>query len=190
VGSSDRVNAVAKSTAREDVLPDVVKTWEPSAQASALSKTTIWGSIYAFIAFILLWKAQNEMDFVRRRKSLKDLVHKRVKKVEAALSRQDFRSVGAEMTNIFYLVLGETVGDGKASLEIEKLLEKAPPSLRRDFASDIMKYFEIFQTLSFAPDEMLGALKESSALKENVAQARKLIGKIISQSTEATDKDA
>ncbi len=190
VGSSNRVGTAAAPVIRENALPDVIKTWTPSSQATVASAPSFWAGIYGFILLTLLWKAQRELGFGRKRKSLKDLVQKRMKKVDLALNKQDFRSVGAEMTNIFYLVLGETVGDGKASLEIAKLLEKASPSLRRDYSADIMKYFEVFQTLSFAPDEMLGALKESSSLKENVAQTKKLIGKIISQSTETNDKDA
>lgn len=191
VGASSRIGSGPAPTPPAlsgHVLPEILQTWEKPLGFSVAQKPLVWGGIYFLVLLSLVWKAQSEIGFGQRRKSLKDLVQRRMKKIDAALANQDFRKVGAEMTNIFYLVLGETVGEGGSGQEISKLLEKAPPSLRRDYAADIMKYFEIFQTLSFAPEEMLGALKDSSQLKNNVEAAKKLIHRVISVNVENVDE--
>ncbi|OYZ18644.1 MAG: hypothetical protein B7Y39_13410 [Bdellovibrio sp. 28-41-41] len=72
-----------------------------------------------------------------------------------------------EITNIFYFVLGELAGEGGGSLEIRKLLDKMPTNIRRDYEKDILVLFEYFQTLSFAPDELIEKLKNPTDIKNN-----------------------
>ncbi len=192
VGGSNRIagdSSPTKAKIREDVLPDVIVAWEKPAGFALGKNPWVWVALYAGILASLLWKAQREMGFGRRRQSLRDLVRRRMKKVDSALVAQDFRKVGLEMTNIFYLILGESVGEGRATQEITKLLEKASPSLRRNYASEIYKYFDIFQTLSFAPEEMLGSLKDPAVLKTDVAQARQLFAQIISTTSDSSSAE-
>lgn len=194
VGASTRMNTkAAPATAakpNENVLPDVLMTWDRPVSSSLARSPVAWSGLYILIFAGLLWKAQREIGFGQRRRSLKDLVQKRWKKVDAAVGAHDVRGVGAEMTNIFYLVLGESIGEGGAAVEISRLLEKASPSLRRDHGTEIVRSFEFFQTLSFAPEEMLGAMKDPAQVKEQLAQARRLIGKIISLSEEGSSKES
>lgn len=183
VGSSSRITEGEKSPALPSAgerLPDPIMEWAPASQGSLLYRPWLWALVYGGISLALLLKTQREFGWGRRRRSLKDLVHKRYKKVDGALAKNDYRKVGVEMTNIFYTVLGEVAGTGGASLEIERLLELVPPSLRRDHGDEIAKNFEVFQTLSFAPEEMLGTLKESNTLKSHVDRAKKVIGAVVS----------
>ncbi|MNS67335.1 hypothetical protein D3C72_1005850 [compost metagenome] len=182
-GSSQRISGApaGKTAVREDVLPDVVLTWQPSVASNVTAQPWVWFGVFAGVFAALLFKAQKELAlWGNRRKSLKELIQKRFKKVDAAAAKGDYRLVGTEMTNIFYVVLGEIAGSGGASMEIEKLLELAPPSLRRDHGADIKKSFEVFQTLSFAPEEMMGSLKSAESLKENTKSAEKLLFTVIS----------
>lgn len=191
VGAASRVSggkaAAPVAKIPENVLPGVLTTWEKPVTSSLAQNPVAWSGLYALVFLSLLWKAQKEIGFGRRRRSLKELVQRRWKKVDGAYSAQDMRSVGAEMTNIFYLVLGESVGEGGGALEIKHLLEKASPSLRRDYGAELIRSFEVFQTLSFAPDEMLGGLKEPAQVKKELDQARRLISKIISLSDEGAN---
>ncbi|KHD88285.1 MAG: hypothetical protein OM95_09025 [Bdellovibrio sp. ArHS] len=182
VGSSSRLadgKTSAKSTIMENKLPNPVMSWAPATEAHVLYRPWLWMVVYGAMALGLLVKAQKEFGWGRRRRTLKELVNKRYKQVDGALSKNDYRKVGVEMTNIFYLVLGEVAGEGGASQEIERLLALMPPSLRRDHGDEIAKNFEIFQTMSFAPEEMLGALKDSSSMKVNVEKAKKIISSVI-----------
>ncbi|WP_413612487.1 BatD family protein [Bdellovibrio sp. HCB-110] len=184
VGSSSRMadngKAAAKPVVVENKLPDPIMAWEPATEASVLYRPWLWAVIYGGISLGLLVKTQREFGWGRRRRTLKELAQKRYKRVDAALSKSDYRKVGVEMTNIFYMVLGEVAGEGGASQEIERLLALMPPSLRRDYGDEIAKTFEIFQTMSFAPEEMLGSLKETSTMKTNVERGKKVVGAVIS----------
>jgi len=181
VGSSARMadTGKAKAALPENRLPDPVLRWEPATDAGLLYRPWVWGLIYGLISLSFLFKAQREFGWGRRRRTLKELVQKRYKKIEVALTKNDYRKVGVEMTNTYYMVLGEIAGTGGASQEISRLVDLMPPSLRRDHGDDIAKSFETFQTLSFAPEEALGRLKESSQLKASVEQGKKVISAII-----------
>ncbi len=183
VGSSSRLADASKSVApvqKAAQLPGLVMEWAPSSRASALASGWLWAVVYGAISGVLLLKARSEFGWGRRRRSLKELVSRRYKVVDSALNAADFRKVGVEMTNIFYTILGEVAGTGGASLEIERLLEMVPPSLRRDHGAEILKSFETFQTMSFAPEEMLGNLKNKETMKSHIDQAKKVIGGVIS----------
>ncbi len=183
VGSSSRLAETTKPVVApkiiENKLPDPIMLWEPSTSASVVYRPWVWALVYGVMSLGLLWKAQREFGWGRRRRSLKDLVSKRYKLVDSALQKGDYRKVGVEMTNIFYIVLGEASGTGGASTEITRLLEMVPPSLRRDHGDDIAKTFEIFQTMSFAPEEMLGSLKDPAQMKNHVEHGKKVISAVI-----------
>ncbi|MEK2690354.1 BatD family protein [Bdellovibrio sp. GT3] len=187
VGSSQRMSgtpAPAAAKVVENKLPDVIMAWQPSAQASVLARPWLWLVIYAGVFVTLLVKAQREFGWGRRRRTLKEQVGKRYKVVDQAVGKDDYRKVGAEMTNIFYMVMGQVAGESGASQKIEDLMAQIPPSLRRDHGDEITKTFEIFQTMSFAPDEMLGSLKEKATMKQNIERGKKVISELISSKEE------
>lgn len=190
VGSSQRMTGVdgkpaaAPAKVEENKLPNVIMAWEPSAQASVMYRPWLWALIYLSAFGALVWKSQRELGWGRRRRSLKDQVAKRYKVVDQALGKEDFRTVGTEMTNIFYLVLGHVAGESGAAQQVHDLMTQIPPSLRRDYGDEIAKTFETFQTLSFAPEEMLGSLKSKDSMKTNVERAKKVIAQLISSKEE------
>ncbi|MBO9667037.1 MAG: BatD family protein, partial [Bdellovibrio sp.] len=190
VGSSQRMAGTGATTSTpapkvvENKLPDVIMAWEPSAQASVVYRPWLWAIIYLGIGVALAWKSQREFGWGRRRRTLKEQVNKRYKTVDHALAREDFRTVGTEMTNIYYMVLGQVAGESGASQKIDDLMAQIPPSLRRDHGDEIAKTFEAFQTLSFAPEEMLGSLKSKDSMKINVERAKKVISELISSKEE------
>lgn len=182
VGSSQRMADTGKPAANkvaENKLPDVIMTWQPSAEASVLARPWLWVLIFSGVFGALLLKAQHEFGWGRRQRTLKEIVQKRYKVLDAALAKADVRNVGTEMTNIFYLVMGHVSGEGGASHKIQELLEMMPPSLRRDHGDEITKTFEIFQTMSFAPEEMLASLKDPATMKSHVERAKKVVTEII-----------
>lgn len=186
VGASSRLAEAdqATKTGKKAQLPNPIMHWSPATESSLLAQPSLWLALYGAADAVLLWKSQKEMGWRRRRRTLKEIVQKRYKKVDNAVHNGEYRKVGAEMTNIFYLVLGELAGSGGASLEMNRLMEMIPPSLRRDYGDAIQKEFEVFQTLSFAPEEMLGSLKEKDELKSHVAKGKKVIDSLIAQTSE------
>lgn len=166
------------------VLPDLIMAWEEPGHFRIASQSFFWGGIYVLVGLFLVWRSKVELGWGRRRQNLRDLVNKRYKKLEALLKKNDYRGIGAEMMNIFNLVLGTVSGQEAAGLDLEKMLERIPPSLRREHGDALKKQFEIFQVMSFAPEDMLGAYKEPSTVQKEVGAAKSLLQKLINSNPE------
>jgi len=127
VGSSQRLAdggkaAATTATVAENKLPDVIMAWQPSSSGGMMTRPWMWFVIFAGILIGLGVKAQREFGWGQRRRTLKELIQKRYKSLDQAVVAGDFRKVGAEMTNIFYIVLGnlagESSGEGGASQKL------------------------------------------------------------------------
>lgn len=114
-----------------------------------------------------------------QRKDLTKLLARRLRKAEAAAGAGDFRAAGVEMINLFAEILGEISGQGGSHQEVEKMLELGPPSLRRQYGEQILQQLTHFQTLAFAPEEMLRTAKNAPELTKKVREARTLLTAIV-----------
>ncbi len=171
-----------KAAPKAPELPEVLVSWKSSSSGPAMPQGLLWVVVFGIVFISLLLKARRELGGGQKKKDLKADVQKRLKKVNAACESSDWRLVGTEMTNVFYFALGELSGQGGASLEISKLLDQAPSSLRRDFGVELSKLIEIFQILSFAPESVVGALREKAEMKKNIEATEKILFKAIAAS--------
>jgi hypothetical protein len=57
---------------------------------------------------------------------------------------------------MIYKVIGSISDEGNSGLEIQKLLDQLPPSIRRDLGVILQKYVEKWQILAFAPEVAWG----------------------------------
>jgi hypothetical protein len=176
--------AKSEETLRGNVLPDLILTWEKPSPFKMASEPTFWGGIYAFVLLFLGWRSKAELGWGRRRQSLRELVTKRYKKLDPLLKKNDYRAIGAEMMNIFNLVLGSISGQEASGLELERMLERIPPSLRREHGEALKKQYEVFQVMSFAPEDMLGVYKQESTVRKEVDGAKSLLQKLINSNAE------
>lgn len=166
------------------VLPDLILSWEQPSKFNVASQPLFWPGVYALISLILLWRSKVELGWGRRRQNLRDLITKRYKKLESRIKKNDYRGIGAEMTNIFNLVLGSISGQEAAGLELDRMLERIPPSLRREYGEALKKQYEVFQVMSFAPENMLGSYKEPQVVQKEVDAAKSLLQKLINSNPE------
>ncbi|MGZ3746407.1 MAG: BatD family protein [Pseudobdellovibrionaceae bacterium] len=166
------------------VLPDLILTWEEPSKFRLASQPFFWGGMYTFVALLLVWRSKVELGWGRRRQNLRDLVSKRYQKLEVLLKKNDYRGIGSEMMNIFNLVLGVVSGQEAAGLELERMLERLPPSLRREHGEAMKKQYDIFQVMSFAPEDMLGEYKQEGRVQKEVETAKALLQKIINSNPE------
>lgn len=170
-------------------LPDVILTADFSEGGVQLLTTPfLWIGVFGTIFGILLMKAQSEFGWGRKKKSLKEQLEPRFKKIEKALDKNLFREVGAETINAYYFVLGDLAGEGGGSQEIQKLLNLIPSSLRRNYSKQILDSFEKFQTLTFAPEETLKDLKTPENLQKSVREAKGLILKLVGEASAQTSE--
>lgn len=161
-------------------LPDPILEQEATAGIGAFvaSSANRAGVLFFLYAISFVWLGVRAFSVFSGREQKKDLVkllQRRLKKAEAAAGRSDFRAAGVEMINLFAEILGELTGQGGSHREIEKMLELGPPSLRRQFGPEILTQLQDFQTLAFAPEELLKSAKSSGELNQKVAAARKLL---------------
>jgi hypothetical protein len=173
-----------KAPAPGTYLPGLMLTWEHSSLFSQAGTPAVAGGMYALALLLLIWKSKVELGWGRRRQTLRDIVNKRTKKLETSMQKNDYRRVGAEMTNIFNLVLGSISGQEASGLELERMLERISPSLRREYGDALRKQYEAFQIMSFAPEDMLGPYKQAATVRKEVDSAKVLLQKLINSNPE------
>ena len=160
--------------------PQLLMEWESGSKIPIEAKNSFFALVYVFIFGALFMRARRELGWGERKKDLMRALKARLRRVNAKLDAGDWRGVGTEMTNAVYFVLGEISGEGGAHTELDKLLLKAPPSIRRELAGSLSKQMEIFQVLSFAPEAVVGSLKDPAQLKKAVADMEKLMERAVS----------
>lgn len=161
-------------------IPQILIEWQPTAFALSQNQMfSVWGSLY-LLAFIFLgWRSYLTFGNQQHKKDIETLLKSKFKKIHDLQSKQDWRSVGVEVMNTFYFLIGEISGQGGANQEIEKLILKVPPSVRREVGEELLKTLKIFEVLSFAPEAAVGKLKEKTELKKHVSQMEKVLLKAV-----------
>lgn len=175
---------------KEPALPSPSLDWEASGFTPPVPKSAIWSFIYAFVLAALGWRLAVEGDFLRRKRDLKKMVGKRLEKIRALIAKDDWRQVGVQGTNLVYFVLGEISGLGGAGQELGKLLEQSPPSVRRELGEPIKQLLQKLELLSFAPENLVGALREKAQMKTLIQSLEKTVDtalRMVDQNTETSE---
>jgi BatD DUF11 like domain len=160
--------------------PKLITDYRNDSPLSTSATLLIWCGVFLAVFATLFWRARIELGWGQKKKDLLRILHARLKRVEARAAAGDWRGVGTEMTNTVYFVLGAITGEGGAHLELSKLMLKAPPSVRRELAEPVAKQMEVFQILTFAPESVVGGLKEPGELKKAIDEMEKLLAKAVS----------
>lgn len=171
----------AKTAAKaENVEPQLVTDLQPRTRLSPATRAVFWILVFTAIGAAFFIKARSEFGWGEKKKDLLRQLAARLRRVEAAGEKGDWRSVGTEMTNTLYFVLGAISGQGGATMELEKLLQKAPPSVRRELAEPLTKQLELYQTLTFAPEAVVAQITKSMDLKKSIGEMESLLIKAVS----------
>lgn len=161
-------------------LPDILVSWERGAESPYnKNRMALWSSVYLGILLLLGWKARREFGWGQKQRDLRAEVQKRFKKIHSLIDQGKWREAGTEMTNSIYHVLGAISGQSGASQEISKVLDQAPPSLRREVGPEISRLIELCQVLSFAPESVVGKLKEKTELRTSASDIEKTLLRVL-----------
>lgn len=136
-------------------------------------------ALYVLVFGFLGRTAWRELRRKPKKVSLGLVLGRRLKIIRDLASKQEFRRVGVEMTNAAYYVLGQISERGGANQELALLLESTPPSLRGELAGPIEKLMNQCEALSFAPENVVGELKEKARLQALVAEFEKVMKRAI-----------
>lgn len=138
----------------------------------------IWVALIIIHLVLVIWVL-----ILRKKVTAKDLLkkkaHERLSDIKVLVKEQKVRDVGAEMINLFLVVLNEQSGVSGSYEAIAKMIEKLPPSLRDSFGSEIQKYLEEMNYLGFAPDNVLTSYKQGDSLNQIFEHGKKLIERLL-----------
>ncbi|MCB0341892.1 MAG: protein BatD [Pseudobdellovibrionaceae bacterium] len=161
------------------VEPPLSLAWSSGPLLTKTQRATLWSAVFSFILLFLGWQSRMELGWGRKRQDLEQLLRLRLKVVHQHLDKGDWRQVGVSVMNTMYMVLGEVSGEKGASEEIEKMFLKAPPSVRREVAEPLQKLMQSFEVLAFAPESVVGPLKDPKKLKDLVQAVDKVLFKAV-----------
>lgn len=156
-------------------LPPLILKYEDSGRTSETFKAITWGGLYSLASLMLMAFAYIEFGRKEKREKLRSLVQKRIQKIEALQSQGNFNAAASETINLIYFTLGELSEVGGGSEELEKMLLKAPPSFRAQNSTTLLQLMKKFETLAYAPKELLGELADKKTFKANLAQAKQIL---------------
>lgn len=151
----------------------------PSLLTKQFSKT-FWA--LAFIALIGLISAYAFFSLKSApKRNLSNELLKRLKKAKALASdsqkHNHWREFGVELTNILYQALGELSGHGGAVSNIDTLFATCPVSFRKNEEANLRKIMEKLEVLSFAPESVVGNLKDPKELSSLWTEVEKLLSR-------------
>ncbi len=164
---------------KEEYQPQLEVEWQGSSLLNSIQVPLLyWVFIYIIIFAGFVYLYLREMGLTQRKKTIQKLIQNRFKKIDDLSKNKDkWRDVGAELTNMMYLSLGAVSDLGGSGLEFDKMLDKAPPSVKRELAKEMKKRMRDCETLTFAPDAVVGNLKDD--VRGQVKQVNKLVTKLI-----------
>ena len=156
-------------------LPGLVQGYVAGNSLNESQTVAMWAVLYLFILLLLTWRSRLVLGWGEKRITIAFDIKRRVKKIEVAAQRGDFRRVGADLTNLIYFTLGALSEHGSGSRDSATLLQACPPSVRREYGTALEELMATTQTIGLAPEAMVGDYKTPSALKKHVKQARSLL---------------
>ncbi len=164
---------------QKDPLPGFIGEYQAYGEGSQTEETIMWSTVFIFLSFVLLFKARSEMGWGVREKTILQSVERRFKRIRSEVTAGNTQQVGVMVTNAVYFVLGELSRQGGAYVELEKLLLKSPPSVRREFGEPVLKLMESFQAMGFAPKESLGELNDRKKQTQLVEKMEAILLKAV-----------
>jgi hypothetical protein len=153
-----------------------VAEWNPSYRAAG-HKYYIWPFLFALALIVLIGKGIMDSGVLNKNPSLEEKIKLRSGRIDRLYGKSQIRKVGIEATNMVYLVLGELSGEGGASEELDKMLAKTAPSVRREIEAPLKKLMEYFGVLGFGPRSYVDDFKDKKGLKEKLTELNKLLMK-------------
>lgn len=158
--------------------PQIIAAWEDEG-SFPLNIGYVWTGLYLAAFAFLLWRARQELGWGRRTQDLGKVLNQRIQNIDRLADQGLWRQVGVELTNLVYFLFGEISAKAGAGLEMDKLLLKAPPSVRRELGEALTQKMKVVEALGFAPEELVGSLKEKSQLRKLTAEMRTLLSKAL-----------
>ena len=160
-------------------LPQPTQQWDPEFKAAG-SNFILWMIAFGGLFLLLVGRTLYELGVFQRNPDLKDVVKGRFQKIDHLVAKNKYRQVGIEVTNTVYEVLGDVSGEGGANEELNKILKKTAPSVRREIEAPLSKLMDYFGILGFGPKSFIEKIDDNKEVKLKVKEMEKLLFRAIS----------
>jgi hypothetical protein len=167
-----------------------LQTQEPEVKTLPVARTTlsesrprrgsplmIWGLLFAGVVLWLVGKLLYDLGYFSRPPSLQEVLESRFKEMDELAAKGDWRKLGIQATNTIYFTLGQISGEGGASEELDKVLSKVAPSVRREIEAPLRQLMDYFGVLGFGPKEFLKTIKDDQVIKQKVSDLKTNLNK-------------
>lgn len=173
---SEKLNSPElKSTEKKIILPGPILSAEESGQMPVSRQLLIWLGAFLLAVMGLAVYGYRELGRREKREDVLRKVKRRVSEISIKIDKNDWRATGVEATNLIYAVIGEIAGLGGASYEFDKLVDQAPPSFKRTVAPQLKVIMSKLEIIGFAPENLVGHLKDKKELKKILNETEKLL---------------
>jgi len=175
-GVPGALSSTEPSAKTSETTYDLITVWQSSQPLKSWAQVGVWCFIFLSIFAFLYWRARKVLGLGVAQRTLVMLIDQRSKKALQLAKQENYRAVGTEMTNLIYDVLGEVTGEsGTSSRTLEKVFEQMPPGMRQQYEGALRASLKVFETLSFAPETMIGELKNSQKMVESIQSTVRLL---------------
>lgn len=176
---------VAKES--KPTLPPLALEMSDSSSLSTNTKLATWSVILFLGLAFIVYRGFKEFGSSEKRESLAKIVKSKFKHIDSLAAKGEMRNAAVEATNLVYLILGELSGLGGANRQMSVLLEKSPPSYRREVGESLEKTMRKLEVLAFAPTEMSGTNKVEQ--KNLLAEVEKMLRKSLEYNFESDEQE-
>ncbi len=97
------------------------------------------------------------------------------------LIANDHRKIGAEATNLIYILVANLAGQQRADQEMHLLINEIPSKDQQLFLQRIMQLFDYFQLIGFSPDKVKDVALSQQPIKEQIEQLKVLAEEIVAK---------
>jgi hypothetical protein len=165
----------------EPLVP--IATWTPSSSSQWVPNISVFTVLFATSGLFFLVSGFWMAGVFAKDETLKEKFLRRHKKLKTLQSKKKWRELGVEATNLVNFVLGDVIGEGGADVHIDRLLDKLPPSVRKEMAADLKPMMNRFYVLGFGPDEAVQQTVAKDDFSKDIQLLDKLMLKAIEMSS-------
>lgn len=138
----------------------------------------VWMMLTVLTALSLMGIYAKEMRVGEKRIVLVQEMSKRMNGVQKLQGDKKFREAGVAVVNLVDFLLSEMTMDQETH-QIDQLVEKLPPSVLRILDNKFRDNLKYFETLGFAPEEIVGQLAEEKKFKEEIKSLKSYLTRAI-----------
>ncbi len=103
----------------------------------------------------------------------------KIEQIEFQLGHKNLRLVGAEATNLIYLMTAQLAGQKNADQEMHMLVKEIPLQDQEKYLNRINKLFDYFQLLGFSPEEIMQNIILKTPVFEQFQELKKLADEVV-----------